>query len=425
LDVVPQNALGLNTNQYMNDVFYGRAYASGNLSIYGPLDDLSMDLKVSPEKETVITIPISYSVDVSQSDFIVFKGQEENQQTSLADYKVEVEGLDLNLDFDMNPNADIEIFLPDNLGFLKAKGEGNIKMGIDTRQFLTIGGDYRITRGMFRFTFEQLLSKQFEITSGSRITWTKDIYDAQANIAALYKLKTSLAGLGLSLPSGSESQRVNVHLYIFLTDNLFDPTIRFGIDLPYLDESLRANVFAVLDTSDNAAMNQQALSLLVLNSFSSPGYATSTSPVNTLSILSNQLSSALSKISNDFDIGINYIPGDEVTREEVEVALSTQLFDNRLIIDGNIDVPTNNSSNSSSQRSSDIVGEVNIEYKLTPDGRFRVRAFNRSNTLNIYEQYAPYTQGVGFFYRKDFNNMGELFPRRKHKDKKNKNKKDE
>jgi len=414
LDLEPDQALGLNTNQYMNDIFYGTAYASGAVNIYGPLNNLSMDIQVSPDRGTVVTIPISQTVDVSQSDFIIFKGQEDTGLSSLADYMVEVEGLDLNLGLDMNPNADIQIFLPGNLGSIKANGRGQINMGIDSRGYLGMSGDYIISRGNFKFTFEQLLSKRFELVSGSSIRWIKNIYDARARISALYRLKTTLSGLGLSLPQGSENQRVTVNLYIHLSENLFDPNIRFRIEFPYLEETVKSNVYAVLDTTDNAMMNQQALSLLVLNSFSAPGYATSTSPINSYSIIANQLSAMLSKISNDFDIGVNYIPGDDVSREEVEVALSTQLFDNRLIIDGNIDVPTSNES-SSSQSSSDIVGEVNIEYKLTPDGRFRVRAFNRANNLNALEEYAPYTQGIGFFYRKEFDNLGELIVRKKKK----------
>jgi hypothetical protein len=132
--------------------------------------------------------------------------------------------------------------------------------------------------------------------------------------------------------------------------------------------------------------------------------------VNAAAIVSNSLSSMLSQISNDFNIGINYMPGDRVSDEQLEVALSTQLLDDRLIIDGNLDV---SGSNANSQKTSAIVGDFNIEYKLTPDGRFRVKAFNRSNDLSLYTQYSPYTQGVGIFYRKEFNNIREFFYRPK------------
>ncbi|MCK7540550.1 MAG: translocation/assembly module TamB domain-containing protein [Marinilabiliales bacterium] len=58
-------------------------------------------------------------------------------------------------------------------------------------------------------------------------------------------------------------------------------------------------------------------------------------------MLSNQLSNWLSQISNDFDIGFNYRPGNEITDQEVEVALSTQLLNNKVTLNGNVDVGGN------------------------------------------------------------------------------------
>jgi hypothetical protein len=192
-----------------------------------------------------------------------------------------------------------------------------------------------------------------------------------------------------------------------MSGNLFNPDLTFGISFPNMQDQTKQAVYAVLDTNDIALMNQQAISLLVLGSFSSTGSG-GTNPVNPAAIVSSTLSNMLSQISNDFNIGINYMPGDQVSSEQLEVALSTQLLDDRLIIDGNIDV---SGSNASSQQTSSIVGDINVEYKLTPDGRFRIKAFNRSNDLSLYNNYSPYTQGVGIFYRKEFNNLAELFKR--------------
>jgi hypothetical protein len=202
------------------------------------------------------------------------------------------------------------------------------------------------------------------------------------------------------------SQKVIVNTDIRMTGNLFNPELSFGITFPNMQEQTKQAVYAVLDTTDAGLMNQQAISLLVLGSFSSTGTGGGTNPVNPAAIVSNSLSNMLSQISNDFNIGINYMPGDQVSDEQLEVALSTQLLDDRLVIDGNFDVSSNTSS---SQQTSSIVGDINIEYKLTPDGRFRVKAFNRSNDLTLFNDYAPYTQGVGVFWRKDFNRLGELF----------------
>jgi hypothetical protein len=131
---------------------------------------------------------------------------------------------------------------------------------------------------------------------------------------------------------------------------------------------------------------------------------------STSEMISNQLSNWLSKISNDFDIGVNYRPGDDITSDELQASMSTQLFNNRIIIDGNVGVANVQSA------SSNIVGDVNIEYKITPDGRFRVRAFNKSNDINTLTDNAPFTQGIGLTYQKEFDRLGDLFRRRKRED---------
>jgi hypothetical protein len=127
-------------------------------------------------------------------------------------------------------------------------------------------------------------------------------------------------------------------------------------------------------------------------------------------MISNQLSSWLSKISNDFDIGLNYRPGDDITSDELQASLSTQLFNNRILVDGNMGVANTASS------SSNIVGDVIVEYKITPNGKFRVRAFNKSNDINTLTDNAPFTQGVGLTYGQEFDRLGDLFRRRKRED---------
>ena len=58
---------------------------------------------------------------------------------------------------------------------------------------------------------------------------------------------------------------------------------------------------------------------------------------------------------------------------------------------------------------SEVVGDFDAEIKLTPDGNIKMKAYNKSNRDLSYES-AAYTQGFGFFYRKEFN---KLFNKRK------------
>ena len=52
---------------------------------------------------------------------------------------------------------------------------------------------------------------------------------------------------------------------------------------------------------------------------------------------------------------------------------------------------------------------MNVDYKLTEDGKVRVKAFNKANDNSQTNTNGAYTQGVGIFYREEFNTIGQLY----------------
>ena len=150
------------------------------------------------------------------------------------------------------------------------------------------------------------------------------------------------------------------------------------------------------------------LSLLVLGKFYASGVNSNLmgSTASTVGeLFSNQFSNWLSQISNDFDVGFNYRPGDQISNDEVELALSTQMFNNRVSINGNI---ANNSSLKMNANNNGLVGDADVNVKLTRNGKLQLKAYNHANNNLIYET-SPYTQGVGVSYREDFNDFNELW----------------
>jgi len=89
------------------------------------------------------------------------------------------------------------------------------------------------------------------------------------------------------------------------------------------------------------------------------------------------------------------------------------LFNNRLSIDGNFGVANNNSaSTTKSSNTSNLIGDVSVEYKLSESGKYRVKGFNRSNdNTQITTSGGPFTQGVGIFYREEYESLSELYKR--------------
>jgi hypothetical protein len=403
----------LNTSFSPDEMYYGRARAIGTMNLKGPVNDLKLTVKATSGKGTEIFVPINYAVNISENDYIFYVSKD----TTSKDYNKPPplpSNLSLDLGLDITKDAYLEIILPYSMGNIKVRGDGLIDMGINTRGDYSMHGQYVMDKGSFLFNFQNIFSRNFEIRKGSTITFNGSPYDADINLQAVYKIKTTLSGLS-SVPADMATRRIPIDCIISMTNSLYNPEIHFSIAMPEADAETQRLVYGAIDTSNTVAMNQQMISLLVLSSFTSTaenaGISATGLGFSSFGVISGQLNNWLSKISKDFDIGVNYRPGDQMTAQELELALSTQLFNDRLVIDGTLGKSSStNPTATTTQNSNQWIGDFSVELKITEDGRFRVKGFNRTNTsLDLYSGQAPYTQGVGILYRKDFDNFRDLF----------------
>jgi hypothetical protein len=413
------NFLALNTNSAMNSLYYGKAYGTGQVHFFGDPKSMHLELSMKTERGSKFNIPLFGAKSVNESDFITFvkpKGSEDSEADQ-KDISVKFKNLTLDMDIEVTSDAEVQLIFDPKVGdIIKGQGNGDITLSLDKAGNFKMFGDFIIKKGEYLFTLQNIINKKFLINQGGTINWSGSPYQALINIDAVYGVRTSLYDLMYPDTLDSYKKRIQVDCLLKMTDNLLNPNISFDIDLPNSDERTKTEMKNKIGVGNEQEMNRQVFGLLVLNRFfptedqnqalqQAGGFLTSSSA----EMVSNQLSNWLSKISNDFDVGLNYRPGDDITSDELQVALSTQLFNNRIMVDGNVGVANTSSS-------SNIVGDVNIEYKITSDGRFRVRAFNKSNDINTLVNNAPFTQGVGLSYQREFNRLGDLFRRRQKKD---------
>lgn len=409
----PENFILFNAEPQQNKYVNGIAFISGQIRVSGSINNLNIEANAITEKGSNIYVPLSSTVDVRSSSFLYFKQPEDTLKLKKVERtNLNVSGFNVFSVLTLTPQARIKVSLPQDAGTIEGTGEGMITLEVNSRGDLNINGQYEIQSGSFLFNLQNILSRMLEIEKGSTIHFSGDPLDAQINLKASFTTRTTLSGLGLDLDSTVTSARIPVKTIIHLQNKLLNPFITFSIQFPKIDPDIERAVYAKLDTTNQMVMTQQFVSLLVLNNFSFA--VTNKSFGNSLGIssfqmLSNQISNLLSQISQDFDIGINYRPGDAISAQELELALSTQLFDQRVTIDGNLGVVGMQNAN----KTSNVVGDINVEVMLTRDGKLRLRAFNRSNTTELLTVSAPYTQGIGLFYRKDFNNLAELFRKKR------------
>jgi hypothetical protein len=425
LHLAPERMIIFNTNQHSGDFYYGTAFLTGLAHIHGPATDVTMNVSARTNRGTNVILPLDYSGEIRENRFISFVLKDTLQEGQSVVFPEMRGGLTLNFDLEVTSDADVHMYFDTRFGdVIRASGAGNLRMEVSPQGAFNIYGDYVIEDGEYIFSLQNIINKRFRIEQGSTVRWAGDLNDADVDLRAAYRLRTPLydllSGEGVdNATSDIYRRRIPVETMLILEDKLFNPTISFEILVPGGDENTRELIERVITTEQE--MNRQVFSLLVLNRFmpattdqynTALGYGVGSTSSE---LLSNQLSNWLSQISTDFDIGVNYRPGDELSSQEVELALSTQLFDDRVLIDGNFGYAGNETATgSSTQSASQIIGDVNIEVKITPEGKFRVKAFNRSNTFDIINTSSPYTQGIGLFYRKEFDDFSDLF-RREHR----------
>lgn len=280
-------------------------------------------------------------------------------------------------------------------------------------------GTYTIEKGDYLFTLQNLINKKFTIDDGSRITWAGDPYEANVDLSAVYIVNTS--SLYNLLADSSYKRRLPVELRLLLTNKLMNPTINYDIKVRGLDPTAEGIVRTILNSEQE--ISKQMFGLLVFNQFipqTGPGQvgrldAGAGAGASASELLSNQVSNWLGQLSKDVNLGFNYRAKDTYSSDEIVLMVSKSIFNDRLTVEGNVGYYTTTQSYSNSN----VVGDFNAEYKVSEDGRFRVRGFRRSNADNIisYSQ-SPYTEGLGVFYRKESNNLGDLFRLWRKKEKK-------
>lgn len=405
----------LNTTPKENEQFYGVVMANGGVEIVGQAQRVNLTCFGTTLPGTDIKISMESQSELKQYDFLEFvQPDTEKEESDFFTNKStgKDSGFDLSITVEATPDAQVQLIYNSQIGdVIHAKGEGILLFEMDDEGNMTLSGNYNPTEGDYLFTLQNVINKRFSIEPGGSILWSGDPYNAVVDLQAIYKLKASLYDLPTSYQNTTQTNRVQVECVINLQDELVNPTIGFDINFPNIEQPLREELQQFLKTEEE--MNKQILSLIVLGKFYTPEYLRGTFEAQNPNMLgttasevfSNQLSNWLSQIDEDWDIGINYRPGNQVTNDEIELALSTQIFNDRVTLNGNIGNNTNQygTNNNSSQ----IVGDFEMSVKLVRSGKILFKVYNRSNNNLIYDT-APYTQGIGLSFKEEYNSIDEL-----------------
>lgn len=407
-----KNLLAMDLEKGENKYFFGKAYATGTMKIVGPIEEMLLDMTIKTEKNTDFKMPISGDLEVERSKFVTFTEPfADFSEVLLEDPKIiDLRGLTLKLKVQVTTDAQTELIMDETVGdIISGVGKGELRIEMKPNGELAMFGDYELEKGDYLFTMRNIINKPFVLEPGGKLNWKGDPYNAQIDLRAKYSTRTVISTIVTAAP---ENQRATVDLYLILKGQLMNPTISFEIELPGVSSAWQDELRSKLTNVDR--LNQQAFSILVLNMFWNEDPATQTAgsglAANSVQVLSNQFSNWINAGTKDFiDVNMNYSTGTTSEQyDELEIGISKGFYDDRIIVNGILDVPMAGGS-TAAQESKEFAGDVEVLYKITKDGRIKVKAFNRNNQNNparANDDSGNYTQGVGIQYQKDFNAWG-------------------
>lgn len=426
-EIQANNMLVMNTKESTDMPFYGTVYGTGNALLTGnAIQGLDVNVAMTTNRNSIFTYINGSVASATSNQFIKFVDKtprrtiqdsiqiisyyEQLQQKRQEAEEEQKTDIRLNILVDATPDATMKIIMDPVAGdYISGKGTGNIRTEFYNKGDVKMFGSYQINQGVYKFSLQEVIRKDFVIKNGSTITFNGAPLDANLDIQASYTVNS--ASLNDLIPEESSSiiqqPNVKVNCIMNLSGILVRPTIKLGIELPNERDEVQTLVRNYISTEEQ--MNMQILYLLGIGKFYTED-ARNNQNSNVMSsvlssTLSGQLNNALSQVfeTNNRNIGTNLSTGDKGwTDMEVEGILSGQLLNNRLLINGNFGYRDNPMANTN------FVGDFEAEWLINRSGDIRLKAYNETND-RYYTKTNLTTQGVGIMYKKDFNKWSDLF----------------
>lgn len=426
-------------------MFYGRMNLTTNTKIRGDMNLPVVTTSVRINKNTDFSyilpandpevqsrIGVVEFVDMSQPEASrIFAGSVAQDSVT----KVARKGIDASAHIETDSAAKFAIVIDERNGdALHLRGTASLEAGMDKSGKVSLTGTYTMQEGSYLLTLN-FLKRQFNMQAGSTITWDGDPMSAQVDITALYLANTAPIDLMEHQLSGSSQSELNTYkqklpfsVLLKMKGELMKPQISFDITLPDREQSRWKDVEAKLEQirADESELNKQVFALLLLNRFvdenplasNGTGFTGEAFVRQSASrILTDQLNRLAGNLIKGVDLsfGVNsgddYSSGELSQRTDVTVGVSKRLMNDRLRVNVGssfqVEGPTTNN-----QSANNIAGDVSLDYQLSKDGRYLVRAYRRNNYEGVVEGQVVET-GATFIFTLEYDKLREFFRRPK------------
>ncbi|WP_324719109.1 translocation/assembly module TamB domain-containing protein [Salinimicrobium sp. HB62] len=432
------NFTALNSTEEDFDLFYGKFVFDATGSVTGNLElpQIELDLVVLEETDLTYVIPEANLEIEEREGVVIFVNREDPDRIltrrSEDEEIVAFSGFALNSYINLQEGSTFTIVLDESTGdHFQATGDGDILYDIYPNGRTTMTGRVELSDGYYEMSLYNLVTRRFDIMDGSSVVWAGDPLDADLNITAVYRVEAAAAGLMASQLQGADlsdqdrfRRELDFLVYLKIGGEISAPKLSFGLDMPEDEQgALSGQVYGRVQqiNQQENELNKQVFSLLVLNRFF-PTSGSDGSSGGTLSFARDNLNEALSDQLNifsdrllgetgvDLNFGLDtftdYQGDSPQERTQLDITAQKSFMDDRLIVSVGSEVDVQGSS--PVEESTPLIGNVSLEYLLTPNGRFRLMAFRRSSYENVIDGQLIIS-GLALIFTQEFNKFHELW----------------
>lgn len=445
LDLNAKDFKVVNSEKSNDAIMYGILSIDAALQVRGNLDLPKVDgrLAVADNTDFTFVLPQSSPTLQEREGIVEFIDQDQValNKTIKADSlnsQTRIKGMDVNVNIELSKEAKLSLLIDKANGdFVKLQGEAELTGGIDPSGKTTLVGVYEVESGSYEMSVS-LLKRKFDIQKGSTITWTGEPTTATLDITAIYKTETAPIDLVEQQLSGEDAatlnqfkQRIPFNTLLKMQGELLKPVITFDITTDEKNNAVSSTVTDIVDQkltqlrTQESEMNKQVFALLLLNRFigenpfeSGAGLSGEMMARQSVSkILSQQLNNLASDLIKGVDLNFDlessedYSTGTQNTRTDLNVDISKKLLNDRLKVSVGSNFGLEGEARQN-ENMTNIAGDVTVDYSLSKDGRYMLRAY-RKNEYQVALQGQIIETGLGFIITLDYDKFRDIFQRSK------------
>lgn len=425
----------LNSTRQQNPEYFGELYVSLDGTVRGPLSQPDLQVSVKTAKESSFTYVYDVATQALQHEGVVFFVPPPRQyvRPAVYDAPVNIQPFTLSASIEIDSNLTVNsVINPVTGDDFRGKANGRLQFDLLSNGTMTLAGRVELVRGVYNYSYQSVVKRSFEVTSGSAITWSGDPRLPELDLKARYKFKASPYPLVVNQLSEASEEELALYrrpqtfyLQTSVNGNATLPDINFefiypsterqgGLGTNFGSQQVNLVEHALSNVNnDKNLLSRQVFGVLLLRNFigESVGTASINSGSNPLqtgltSFLTGQLNALADQYLTFIDIDFSATEGSgNIGASQAEGTTNYQLrlqksfFEDRLTfkLSGGTTVGGNGADATSA------LENASVEYALTPKGDLKITVFSERGFELLNASSANLrNSGAGFIMTKEF-----------------------